>query len=159
MPSARTGLLAAVMVLAPVAGCGPAAAAAHDPSVAGVVKSRDFLAPRTILVVLANGESVEIDLATAHNLNPNLDEPDPGELVVYGVEDDRPWFATALPSVDGGFELRSSLRTVGNGSILFESGLRLRVAENYSESLTGPMEPGAPVTYLLNDEGEVTRRR
>ena len=147
------------MVLAPFAGCGPAAAEPHDPSLAGVVRTRDFLAPRAIRVVLTNGESVEIDLATAHNLNPNLDEPDPGELLVYGVEVDRPWFATALPSADGGFELRSSLRAVANGSILFESGLRLGVAENYSESLTGPMEPGAPVTYLLNEDGEVTRRR
>lgn len=152
---ARCGPKAAVIacLVAFVVGCGPSAPESHDPSLAGVVSTRDFLAPRTVRIVLTSGESVDIDLATASNLNPNLDEPDPGELLFYGVEADRPWFASAAPSVDGGFELRSPLRTVADRSIIFESGLRLPIADDYSESLTGPMEAGAPVTYLLNEEG------
>ena len=161
MPLARCRPKAAVIacLVTLIVGCGPSAPEPHDPSLAGVVSSRDFLAPRTIRVVLTSGGSVDIDLATAKNLNPNLEEPDPGELLVYGVEAERPWFASAPPSIDGGFELRSPLRTVADRSILFESGLRLPIADDYSESLTGPMEAGAPVTYLLNEEGEVTRRQ
>lgn len=153
-------VLIVTLALAVAAGCGPAAPVPHDPSIAGVVASREFLGSQTARLVLASGESVEIDYKTAYNLNPNLDEPDPGELLFYGTEPDGPWFATAMRGLEGGLELRSQPRGIDpDGTILFESGLRLRIAKNFSESATGPMEAGAPVTYLLNEKGEVTRRQ
>ena len=154
-----TGVVAVSLVLVAL-NRGPAAPEPHDPSLAGVVATRDFVSPRTVHLVLVTGESIDLDLKTARNLNPNLDEPDPGELLLYGIESERPWFATAFPDVeiDGSFELRSQRRPVVGNSIVFESGLRLPLATKFSESLTGPMEAGAPVVYLLNGKGEVTRR-
>lgn len=147
-------------LLAIVAGCEPAAPVPHDPSLAGVVATREFLAPQTVRLVLATGESIDLDFETTRNLNESLDEPDPDELFFYGSEPDGPWFATALPYLHGGFELwQSRPKAAVDGFILFESGLRLLIAKNYSESLTGPMEAGAPVSYLLNEQGEVTRRQ
>ena len=146
-------------LLAIVAGCEPAAPVPHDPSLAGVVATREFIAPRTVRLVLATGESIDIDLATARQLD-DMGGPDPGDLLFYGSEPDGPWWATALPAVGGGFELWSQLLLPAiDGAILFESGLRLPTAKNFSESVTGPMEAGAPVTYLLNEKGEVTRRQ
>jgi hypothetical protein len=151
-------VLIVTLALAVTAGCKPAAPVPHDPSIAGVVATRDFLASRTVRLVLATGESVDIDLATVRHLDPNAGDPDPGDLLLYGTEPDGPWLATAYPAVGGGFELQSQPRGIDpDGTILFESGLRLPIAGNFSVSVTGPMEAGAPVTYLLNENGEVTR--
>jgi hypothetical protein len=146
------------LCLVVASGCGPAEPEPHDPSLVGVVATRDFLTPMTVRLVLETGESLDLDLKTARNLNPNGDEPDPDELLMYGLGSDRPWFATATRSMDGEFEIRSQPRATARGSIMFESGLRLPIADDFSESLTGPMEAGMPVTYLLNDRGEVFRR-
>ena len=144
-------------LLAIVAGCEPAAPVPHDPSLAGVVATREFMGSRTAHLVLATGESIDLDFKTARNLNESLDEPDPDELFFYGTEPDGPWFATAIPYLHGGFELwQSRPIPVDDGAILFESGLRLPIAKNYSVSLTGRMEAGAPVIFLLNEQGEVT---
>ncbi len=132
----------------------------HDPAVSGVVATRDFLGPRTVRLVLVTGETLEIDLKTNRNLNPNLDEPDPGELLMYGTEPDgRSWFATALPSMetDGVFDLWSQSRGMIDGSFTFESGLRLPIADDFSFWPTGHLEAEMPTRYLLNEQGEVER--
>jgi hypothetical protein len=138
---------------------GPAAPEPHDPSLAGVVLTRDFLSPSTVRLVLETGESLDLDLKAARNLNPNGDEPDPGELLMHGVGPDGPWFATAARSLEGAFQIWSQRRATIGRSIMFDWGLRLPIADNFSVSLTGPMEAGMPVTYLLNERGEVTRQQ
>lgn len=83
--------------------------------------------------------------------------PDVGDLLFYG-DVPEPWFATFRPDQRGRYQASSRVDGAEDGSITLDSGLRLPLAPTYRE-LGGPIEPDAPVRYVINERGEVTELR
>jgi len=126
------------------------------PTVVGVIREVEFVGSATAVLTLATGQQVQVDFDTADNLYYGT--PQVGDLLLYGEDAGGPWFA-ALPPAGELFELLS--QPVGwdpGRTMTFEFGLRLRRAAKYREPGYGYFEPGAPVTYLVNDRGEVVGR-
>jgi hypothetical protein len=149
-----TALVLAVTVL----GCTPTKVDPHDPTLAGVVQSRQFIGPQTATFTLAGERSVEIDLESTHSLRPEGTEPNVGDLLLHGVDAGRPWFV-AVPPTSSGCELRVRPVAPSSGRLMFDFGLRLPLASNDREADYGQLDAGAPVRYLINDHGEVIERR
>lgn len=156
LPAAGLALL--VLVLAGAAACEPAAPSPspRTPTVIGVIREVEFLGSRQARITLEIGQQVEIDLASADVLYGG--GPKVGDLLLYGVDAGGPWLAELPPAGD---EFRITSPEVGWGpgpTITFpESGLRLRFAPGYSEG-PGAFEAGMPVTYFVNERGELVRR-
>jgi hypothetical protein len=137
--------------------CTPERVGPLDPSIVGVVIRREFVGSRTARFSLETGKEVEIDLEKVDRLVPGGAEPDVGDLLLYGVAGTDAWLVT-IRSGSNGFELRTTPAAARSGSIVFDFGLRLPIADNYHET-GGPMEEGTPATYVVNQRGEVTERR
>jgi hypothetical protein len=148
------GAVAAVAVVA----CQPAAPEPHDPAVAGVVASRAFPAGGIVRFVLTSGQTVEIDQDVVRSLN-GAGTADVGDLLFVGDQPKR-WYVAMRRIGLRDFEVRSQPDRADHGSITFDFGLRLKKAPTYLEGeASGPMEPGAPVLYLVDEKGEVTARK
>ncbi len=150
-------LIASTMALG-MLGCTPAAIEPHDPTLTGVVQAKRFIGARTASFTLAGGGSVQIDLEATQSLRPEGTEPSVGDLLLYGRDARGAWFV-AVPPTSSGFELRVQPAAPSAASLMFDFGLRLPLAANYREGGGGQLEAGAPVIYLINDQGEVAERR
>ena len=147
-------VLNGIAVLALIA-CRPAVAR-REPTVTGVVVSRDFVTGSSVRYRLAPGAVVNVNLDAVATLAGGT--PQVGDLLLYG-DQPQPWLLGIAPSRDGQwFELWSQPAQSDDGRLTFDSGLRLPVAPGYRESGNGPMEPDAPVLYRLNELGEVIAR-
>lgn len=152
-PVILAGLFVAAVFLA---GCWRSAPIPHDPSVVGVVEAYASDG-RTAQLGLRSGVTLTIEHGSVQNLGPST-QPGVGDLLLYGVEPDGPWYV-ALPRSDpSGFVLYSPVRPDVGNTITFESGLRLRIAPEYVATGSGTGEADVPIMYIINDDGEVIAR-
>lgn len=136
----------------------------HDPSVAGVVA-----AEATRLMGegsrweyrLENGESVTIDYDIAEPLPNSSSTGEKGSLLVYGTTDEQPWYFGMSELKAGCFALSDKARDEG-GAILFDNGLRLPKASDFSDRYgykeNGRIKGSGPAgteTFCINDRAEV----
>jgi hypothetical protein len=128
----------------------------RDPSLVGVV-DRIELTGRTADVALATGQRVRMDLNEVRDLAGS--GPRVGELLLYG-ELPSPWRASLAPTAEGdAFEALTTFDDPADGWINLGFGVRLPIAAEFRDSGVGPSEPGAPVRYLINEEGQVIARQ
>jgi hypothetical protein len=151
--------VASLTVIAIVAGCDLLAQPAEpprEPTAVGVVESMDPITSRVSAVHLANGETVRLDYDQTRELYGS--GPNPGALLIYG-EQPSPWRASLQRYPHGpGFEVFSQPDDSADGSITLDFGVRLPLADGYIDAGHGQLEEGAPVVYVVNEEGEVIAR-
>ena len=106
-------------------------------------------------VHLANGETVRLDYDQTRELYGS--GPNPADLLIYG-EQPSPWRASLGHPHGPGFQVFSRPDDGADGSITLDFGVRLPLADDYLDAGHGQLEAGAPVVYVVNDEGEVIAR-
>ena len=156
LPYATLALAIGLLPALTLAACRAPAPEPHDPSVVGIVASRELLAGSRARFGLVSGKTIDIDQSVASNLNGVT--PDVGDLLFYGVQP-QPWFVGLNPVSEDRFDVYSQPDDAQDGSITFDFGLRLPLAKTYDETGAGQLEAGAPVLYLVNGKGEVIDRR
>jgi hypothetical protein len=150
--------LAGPLLLA-LAACNPLATPAEpprDPSAVGVVDSVEAVTTRVADVHLTNGETVRLDYDETRELYGS--GPNPGNLLIYG-DQPSPWRVSLVRYPHGpGYEVFSQPDDDADGWITFDFGVKLPLAEGYDDDGLGQLEAGAPVIYVVNEEGEVIAR-
>ena len=126
----------------------------RDPSIFGVVASREFVAGSTLHVVLKSGQALDVDTSgRMRNLYGGM--PDVGDLLFYG-ESPESWFV-ALDPRGSTFLVRSRQDDDSDGAITLDFGLRLPLGPTY-RAIGGQFEPDAPVRYTINENGQVIKQ-
>ncbi len=136
---ALTGLLVALLASA----CGDEIPD-HElrPSVVGVVEDAEFIGPREVMFRLSGGRELLLDLNEVEPLLNN--EPQEGELLIYGEDNGRPWAVGLWGGGDcywvtGWGEIR-------DGRMVFSSGLSLPLAPDFDDG-------GRDTTRFVRDRG------
>lgn len=152
-------VVASLAAIATVAGCDLLARPAEpprDPTAVGVVESMEAITSRVSAILLANGQTVRLDYDQTRELYGS--GPNPGDLLIYG-DQPSPWRVSLGRYPHGpGFQVSSQPDDDADGSITFDFGVRLPLADDYLDAGHGQFEAGAPVFYVINDKGEVTAR-
>jgi hypothetical protein len=122
----------------------------RDPQVVGVVETSDRVSPRTYRYALTGGRALEIDYDKTRELfpGPGLD---PGDLLLYGVDDNGPWYE-AVDREGDCFALYSRGTDAGN-FIIFAGNLRLPKAANFDPDVIPQSESLTP--FCVDGEGRV----
>ena len=155
-PRAVSLLLAGPVLAGGLAACILAPPAPREPTAVGVVESMDPITSGVSDVHLANGETVRVVYDRTRELYGS--GPNPGTLLIYG-EQPSPWRATLQRYPHGpGFQVFSQPDDSADGSITLDFGVLLPLADDYLDAGHGQLEEGAPVIYVVNDEGEVIAR-
>jgi hypothetical protein len=120
-----------------------------------VVASRDFVGQQqTMRFQLADGETVDIDLATVHGLYKGGTPPALGDVLLYGSQPDLTWYVGVSGESDGRHRLISRQLNVDGGRMTLDAGLRLPIAAGVQPG-AGPFEADALHIVFINERGEV----
>lgn len=103
---------------------------------------------------LADGGTVEIDLATVHGLYQGGVPPTVGDVLLYGSQPDLTWYVGVSRVSDGSYRLTSRHVSIEGSRMTLDSGLRLPIAAGYRPG-PGPFEADALHTILISGHGEV----
>jgi hypothetical protein len=137
----------------------------HNPSVVGVIESRENLNARIWHYELATGESLEIDFDEPITLLDDALGGDPGALLFYG-EDQDPWYFVLERYVpeDPPHSFRFEASAADDDThIVFENGLRLPKAAGFDGRgwpqdgrYDSPAGEAGFAPFCINERGEVT---
>ena len=144
------GLLALVLVLTACRSQRPTIT--YEPTIVGVVKESNAGYDETITL----DDRQVVELADGRSLTEG--GPSGGELFLGGMDQSGLWFQDARPGTpDCPFILRSNSWDDG-GSVIVESGLRLRKAEGFTGEPRVLGAEGPPILCLNEDGQAITAR-